>query len=78
MVEGSIQPPGGVAFQRTKTEDGEEWELTIENLFIASYRAMEDTYTVTFNDDRSLISRMVSKVPEFVELLQNIMMDNDY
>lgn len=78
MVEGSIQPPRGVAFRRTKTDDGEEWELTIENLFIASYRAMEDTYTVTFNDDRSLISRMVSKVPEFVELLQNIMMDNDY
>lgn len=74
MIDGAIQPPAGVSL--VKVDD--EWELQIDKEFIISYRHVDDSYTFTCNDDFSLISRMVCKIPPFVELLQQIIMDNEY
>lgn len=75
MVDGDIQPPKGVSLIRS---DEDEWELQIEDEFIISYQTVDNSYTFTCNDDFALISRMVCKLPQFVELLQSVIMDSDY
>lgn len=79
MAEGRIASPRGCAFIKTASGDEAEWELRIDDEFIASYKLMgDDSYAVTFNDDRALMSRLVSKVPELVERVNARLMDEDY
>lgn len=72
MVDGDISIPDGVRLKQQK----DEYEMYINNTFIASYRSMEKSYTFTVNDDYSLISREVLSVPVLVELLQSIILEN--
>ena len=74
MAEGSIEPPAGIKL--TKVND--EWELTIHEEFIGSYRVEEDSYMTTVNDNYGLINKLVNQCPVFVELLQSIIRDMDY
>lgn len=74
MAEGSIEPPKGTKL--TKVDD--EWELTIQDEFIGSYRTEEDSYMTTVNDNYGLINKLVNQCPVFVELLQSILRDMDY
>lgn len=78
MAEGQIAPPRGCSFIKISGEEGDEWELKIDDEFIASYRVLDDSYGVTFNDDRALMSRLVSKVPELVERINSMLTDDDY
>ena len=79
MAAGKVAPPRGCSFIKTSAGDETEWELKINDEFIASYRTLGDgSYGVTFSDDRGQMSALVSKVPGLVERINARLMDEDY
>ena len=79
MAAGKAVPPRGCSFVKTAAGDETEWELKVDNEFIASYRTLVDgSYGVTFSDDRGQMSSLVSKVPGLVERINARLMDEDY
>lgn len=66
LAEGQLKTPKGAVLIKTEDKDGIKFDLKIENQWIASYRPIKDYYTVTFNDDKELISRLISSVPDLV------------
>lgn len=66
LAEGQLKTPKGAVLIKTEDKDSIKFDLKIENQWIASYRPIKDYYTVTFNDDKELISRLISSVPDLV------------
>lgn len=66
MATGRMNPPAGTKL--TKMDD--EWELTIQDEFIGSYRVEDGSYMTTLNDNYKLINQMVNQCPVFVNSLQ--------
>lgn len=80
FVEGTIQPPDGVSLKRTMDDETGEliWDMMIGDVFIISYKSVDDCYSYTVNDDYAMINKTICGMPVLVELLQFIIRDNGY
>lgn len=79
IIDGEIKPISGVELDTLDSDnDNEHFRIEIDNVWVMDYERTVNNFTVSYNDDRAAITRVVTANAPLVQLIQSYIMDGEY
>ena len=79
IIDGVIKPIDGVELDALASEGNtEHFRVEIDNVWIMDYERTSNNFTVSYNDDRAAITRVVTSNAPLIQMIQSYIMDGKY